>query len=83
MRTDRLQRDFGAALRWSVFPLHPEIPEEGMDLAELFVGREEQLGAMQARLLQLSIEEGLPLAERFSPGSTTFWWADSRIRSKL
>ena len=64
MRTDRLQRDFGVELRWSVFPLHPEVPEEGMDLAELFVGREEQLGSMQARLLQLSIEEGLPLMER-------------------
>jgi predicted DsbA family dithiol-disulfide isomerase len=64
VRTDRLQRDFGVELRWSVFPLHPEVPEEGMDLAELFVGREEQLAAMQARLLQLSIEEGLPLASR-------------------
>ncbi len=64
MRTDRLQRDFGVELRWSVFPLHPEVPEEGMDLAELFVGREGQIAAMQARLCQLSIEEGLPLAER-------------------
>jgi predicted DsbA family dithiol-disulfide isomerase len=64
VRTDRLQRDYGVELRWSVFPLHPEIPEEGMDLAELFAGREEQIKSMQARLLQLAAEEGLPLAER-------------------
>lgn len=51
-------------MRWSVFPLHPEVPEQGLDLAELFVGREEQIAAMQVRLRQLSIEEGLPLAER-------------------
>lgn len=64
MRTDRLQRDYGVELRWRVFPLHPQIPETGMDLAELFAGREEQVKVMQARLFQLSIEEGLPMTER-------------------
>ena len=64
MRTDRLQREFGIELRWTVFPLHPETPEEGTDLAELFAGREEQIKATQARLRQLADAEGLPLAER-------------------
>ena len=64
MRTDRLQREYGIELRWTVFPLHPETPEEGTELAELFAGREEQIKAMQARLRQLAEAEGLPLAER-------------------
>ena len=64
MRTDRLQREYGVELRWSVFPLHPGTPEEGMELAELFGGREEQIRATQARLRQLAAAEGLPLADR-------------------
>ena len=35
-----------------------------MELSELFAGREEQIKAMQARLHQLAIVEGFPLAER-------------------
>ena len=64
MRTDRLQQEYGVELRWTVFPLHPETPEEGIELAELFAGREEQIKAMQARLRRLAVDEGLPLAER-------------------
>lgn len=64
MRTDRLQREHDIELRWTVFPLHPETPEQGIELAELFAGREEQIRAMQTRLRQQAAEEGLPLAER-------------------
>lgn len=64
MRTDRLQREYGVALRWTVFPLHPETPEDGRELSDLFKGREEHIRAMQARLRQLAIVEGLPMAER-------------------
>lgn len=64
MRTDRLQREFGIKLRWSVFPLHPETPEEGRDLVDLFSGRDVDLRAMQERLLTIAAAEGLPLAER-------------------
>jgi predicted DsbA family dithiol-disulfide isomerase len=64
VRTDRLQREYGIELRWTVFPLHPETPEGGTDLAELYAGREEQIKATLARLRQLADAEGLPLAER-------------------
>lgn len=64
MRTDRLLRDYGVELRWTVFPLHPETPEEGTELSELFAGREEQMESMQVRLRRLAAAEGLPLAER-------------------
>jgi predicted DsbA family dithiol-disulfide isomerase len=64
VRTDRLQQEYGVELRWSVFPLHPETPPEGMELAELFAGREAMIRDMQARLLQLAAVEGLLLTER-------------------
>jgi predicted DsbA family dithiol-disulfide isomerase len=64
VRTDRLQREYGVELRWSVFPLHPETPEEGTELAELFAGRDEEIKLMQARLHQLASAEGVPLGER-------------------
>ncbi len=64
MRTERLRREYGIELRWTVFPLHPETPEEGAELSELFAGREAQIQAMQVRLRQLAAAEGLPLAER-------------------
>lgn len=64
MRTDRLQQEYGVELRWSVFPLHPETPPEGMELSELFAGREAMIRDMQARLLQIAADEGLPLVER-------------------
>jgi len=64
VRTDRLQREYGVELRWTVFPLHPETPEEGIELSELFAGRVDQIGAMQARLHQVAAAEGLRLADR-------------------
>lgn len=64
MRTERLQREYGVELRWSAFPLHPETPAEGRELAELFAGREAMIRDMQARLLQVAATEGLPLTER-------------------
>ena len=64
MRTDRLQRDYGVELRWTVFPLHPEIPEEGMELSDLFRGRNFDIGAMQQRLAAVAGEVGLPLVKR-------------------
>jgi predicted DsbA family dithiol-disulfide isomerase len=46
------------------FPLHPETPPEGRDLAELFAGRGADLKAMQARMQGLMAQEGLPYGER-------------------
>lgn len=64
MRTDRLQQEYGAKLRWTVFPLHPDTPDEGLELSELFAGREKDIEAMQARLALLASIEGLPLVAR-------------------
>ncbi|NVN98595.1 MAG: DsbA family protein [Geobacteraceae bacterium] len=64
MRTERLQQEYGVLLRWSAFPLHPDTPTEGRELAELFAGREAMIRDMQARLLQVAASEGLALTER-------------------
>ncbi|GFO59510.1 2-hydroxychromene-2-carboxylate isomerase [Geomonas silvestris] len=64
MRTDRLAREFPVEFRWYVFPLHPETPEEGMELTDLLKIPAEQLAPMQARVREVAAAEGLPLAER-------------------
>ncbi len=64
MRTDRLQKEFGVEIRWKVFPLHPEVPEEGIELTRLFAGMESRIKAMQSRLRQAANAEGLPITER-------------------
>lgn len=62
--TDRLRRERDIAFRWTLFPLHPEVPVDGMDLAELFRGRTEQLEASKGRLRDAAAATGLPLARR-------------------
>lgn len=51
-------------LRWSVFPLHPETPDQGMKLTDLFPDRANEIEAMQERLVQLAASEGLTLTKR-------------------
>lgn len=63
MRTDRLREEFGLTIDWRVFPLHPETPEEGRDLAELFAGRMD-IAAMLERLGAVAADLGLPIGKR-------------------
>jgi predicted DsbA family dithiol-disulfide isomerase len=62
--TDRLRRERGIAIRYTLFPLHPEVPVEGMELAELFRGRTGQLEESKGRLKEAAAATGLPLARR-------------------
>jgi len=83
VRTDRLHEEYGVELRWSVFPLHPETPTEGMELSELFAGREAMIRDMQTRLLQIAAAEGLPLVKRTRTCNSRLAqelgkWAESR-----
>jgi len=39
VRTEQLRQEFDLELRWTVFPLHPETPEQGQSLEQLFAGR--------------------------------------------
>lgn len=51
-------------MRWTGFPLHPETPEEGLDLEELFAGRGVDVDAVLARLRRVAAHVGVPLGER-------------------
>lgn len=51
-------------MTWIPFPLHPETPEDGLDLADLFAGRGIDLEAAGRRLRQVAAEVGVPLGER-------------------
>ncbi len=64
MRTEQLRREFGLSLYHTVFPLHPETPEEGLELTALFAGSGRAPGAIAARLQEVATEVGLPLGQR-------------------
>ena len=64
MRTDRLRAAYRIDFRYTLFPLHPETPDEGLSLGQLFAGRSFDIDGMQARLTTLMAEEGLPYGQR-------------------
>ena len=51
-------------MAWLAFPLHPETPEEGVTLEELFKGRNFDVDAMMKNLKQVADGLGLPLGNR-------------------
>jgi predicted DsbA family dithiol-disulfide isomerase len=51
-------------IRWTAFPLHPEIPAEGVTLEELFAGRRIDIPGMLQRLEHTARGLGLPFGER-------------------
>lgn len=58
------------------FPLHPDTPDEGLTLEQLFMGRGMDIPAAKARMVQLMAAEELPYGER----SMTF---NSRLAQEL
>ncbi|MBC8873585.1 MAG: DsbA family protein [Planctomycetes bacterium] len=64
MRTDRLRAAYQIEFRYTLFPLHPDTPDEGLSLEQLFAGRSYDIDAAQARLATLMAEEGLPYGQR-------------------
>jgi predicted DsbA family dithiol-disulfide isomerase len=51
-------------VQWTAFPLHPETPEAGRTLEELFAGRGVDIPAVLARLKSTAAGLGLPFTER-------------------
>jgi predicted DsbA family dithiol-disulfide isomerase len=64
VRIDRLQKEYPIQIQWVAFPLHPETPEDGLTLEELFAGRNIDIDKARQRLKQVASELGLPLGER-------------------
>ena len=61
---ERLQKDFEIDIRWTAFPLHPDTPEQGRTLEELFAGRNIDIDQMMDHLKQVASKLGLPFGER-------------------
>ena len=51
-------------MEWLAFPLHPETPEEGVALEDLFKGRDFNVEAMMQKLKRTADSLGLPLGNR-------------------
>jgi predicted DsbA family dithiol-disulfide isomerase len=64
VRIDRLQKEYEMQIRWVAFPLHPDTPEDGLTLGELFSGRNIDIDKARQRLKQVAHDLGLPLGER-------------------
>ncbi len=64
MRIEQLKKNYDIEVHWTAFPLHPETPEEGFTLEELFAGQPIDMKRILSRLRQVAGELGLPLAER-------------------
>jgi len=59
-----LQQEFDLKVKWVAFPLHPETPDEGRTLADLFAGRGLDIPGMLARLKLTAENLGLPFGTR-------------------
>ena len=51
-------------VEWLAFPLHPETPQEGLALEDLFKGRSIDVDAMMKKLKATADSLGLPLGNR-------------------
>jgi predicted DsbA family dithiol-disulfide isomerase len=64
VHTDRLNKEYEIEVRWLAFPLHPEVPEEGLSLEELFEGRGVNISASLRHLKRVASSLSLPLNDR-------------------
>jgi predicted DsbA family dithiol-disulfide isomerase len=64
VRIERLRKEHGVRVKWIHFPLHPETPQEGRSLADLFAGRNYDVPKMQAQMRARMQAEGLPYGTR-------------------
>ena len=87
MRIEQLKKNYDIEVHWTAFPLHPETPEEGFTLEELFAGRPIDIRSILSRLRQVADELGLPLAERKKTYNSRLAqelakWAESKRRGE-
>jgi len=64
VRIERLRKEHGVKVKWIHFPLHPDTPQEGRSLADLFAGRGYDVPKMQAQMRARMEAEGLPYGTR-------------------
>jgi predicted DsbA family dithiol-disulfide isomerase len=64
VRIERLRKEHGVRVKWVHFPLHPDTPQSGRSLADLFAGRGYDIPKMQAQMRARMQAEGLPYGNR-------------------
>lgn len=64
MRIERLRQEHGVHVKWVHFPLHPDTPQAGRSLEEMFAGRGYDIPKMQAQMRARMEAEGLPYGDR-------------------
>jgi predicted DsbA family dithiol-disulfide isomerase len=64
VRIERLRKEHGVKVQWVHFPLHPNTPQEGRSLEDLFRGRGYDVAKMQAQMRARMEAEGLPYGDR-------------------
>jgi predicted DsbA family dithiol-disulfide isomerase len=64
VRIERLRQEHGVQVKWVHFPLHPDTPQEGRSLEEMFAGRGYDIPQMQAQMRARMAAEGLPYGNR-------------------
>ena len=63
-RIEKLKRAHALEVKWIAFPLHPETPEEGLNLEALFAGRDIDIPATLDRLRRVAADCGLAFGTR-------------------
>jgi len=63
---ERLKKEYEIQVKWRAFPLHPDTPEQGRTLEELFQkkGLQVDVGEMMAHLKHTAAKLGLELGDR-------------------
>ena len=64
MRIERLKKEHGVQVKWVHFPLHPDTPQAGRSLEDMFAGRGYDISKMKAQMRARMQAEGLPYGDR-------------------
>jgi predicted DsbA family dithiol-disulfide isomerase len=83
VRIERLRKAHGVRVKWVHFPLHPDTPQAGRSLEEMFAGRGYDIPKMQAQMRARMEAEGLPYGNRSMTYNSRLAqelgvWADSQ-----
>ena len=56
--------NYDIGIRWRAFPLHPDIPEDGLSLDAVYAAKNIDVAQAKARLQKVAQELGLPWGDR-------------------
>jgi predicted DsbA family dithiol-disulfide isomerase len=59
-----LRKNFKIEVQWRAFPLHPETPDAGLSMKEVYAARIIDISQAMVHLKKVAEELGLPLGER-------------------